>query len=820
MAVSLTFHKLRRCLRDLPLARKLTLFTVTTSLSCLILAMAVISVYQSYTIEKTLHSHLSVIAEVLTGRSTEAIVLNDYEVAQFTLRSLRVRDNIVAACLYKVGFTSAQSRLTSVLARYPQDGTPCPDTATVEQNTFLQSDSMVELIHPIIMDNRLIGHLYLKADFSNVQVLHFRLLAVFLLIMIAALVAAYWLAKRFSDWMILPLVALKETSLAIATHDDYTRRADKVSDDEVGQVIESFNQMLSRIELEDTKLRESEERFRSISASLKAGVFQLDPEGNCVFANESLAVIMGLSIDEILQNNWLQAVHNDDIDIMQQKWEEMISHQCAMPLSCRIRGPRTTWINGHIEPMRSVDNHLIGFIGTVNDITDVKNAQIQLEQMAFYDTLTGIANRRLFRQRLENVIDNIDDNESVALVLIDIDQFKHTNDSMGHDAGDSLLKVIAERLQKAIRSSDTVARLGSDEFAVILPGVSALSSVSTIVQNILNALKKPVVLQEVEVRTSACAGIALAPSDAGDAETLIKNADLALHEAKATGRSAFQFFTEEMNSQLINHLELIEDLREAVEQEQFTLVYQPQINLKTHELIGFEALLRWHHHKRGHVSPVEFIPVAEETGQILPLGRWVIASACLQLSNMLRNGQVGNNTVMTVNLSARQFQDSGLVEYIQTQLSQLNLRPDQFELELTESVLMENLDDVIDKLNALRDLGVLISIDDFGTGYSSLGYLKKLPVHIVKVDRSFVRDIPNNRDDMEITAAVIAMAHSLTYEVVAEGVETVEQLRFLEQCGCDYGQGYLFGKPLTQAELDAYCDDRQKDRQYPFSAGV
>lgn len=812
---------LRRRLRDLPLAKKLTLFTVATSFTCLLVALLTIVSYQNYTVEKTLRGHLSVLASVLSGRSTEAIVLNDYDLAKFTLRSLRLRESIVASCIYKASMTNPQTRLVSAMAKYPLEGTVCPDATEIEQDTYTSSKNYLELIHPIVLDNRLLGYIYLKSDISQVRLLRANLLATFLLILVCAFVLAVWLSKRLSDWMVQPLLALEKTSRAIVNHEDYTLRAEKFSNDEVGHFVDTFNQMLSRIESEDTQLRDSEEKFRLISASLKAGVFQLDPEGNCIFSNEALSVLTSLSPEEIRKNNWLQAIHHDDIDVIEGKWQEMIARKCPMPISCRIRGPRTRWVNGHVEPMRTADDEVLGFIGTLNDITDVKNAQIQLEQMAFYDTLTGLANRRLFRQRLEYVMENTDTKGGgVALALIDIDQFKHTNDSMGHDAGDTLLKTIAERLQACVRSSDTVARLGGDEFAVILPGTSAMHPISSIVKNILDALKVPVIINGAELRVTASAGIAIMPIDAQDAESLIKNADLALHEAKASGHNSYLFFTEEMNSRLLEHLELIDDLREAIEQEQFTLVYQPQINLKTRELIGFEALLRWHHPHRGIISPINFIPPAEETGLIVPLGRWVIATACQRLSLLQAKGLLNRSTVMTVNLSARQFQDAGLVEYIHSQLERHGLRPDQFELELTESVLMENLDQVLETLNALRELGILISIDDFGTGYSSLGYLKKLPIHIVKVDRSFVRDIPNSRDDMEITAAVIAMAHSLSYEVVAEGVETIEQLQFLEQCHCDYGQGYLFGKPLNDADLDAYCDSYRDKSQQPYSAGV
>lgn len=814
--------RIRRWLRDLPIAKKLTFFSVTTSVASLLLAVLAILVYQHYASRETVKTELSVLASVISGHSTEAIVFNDRDIAEFTLRSLKFRESIVAACIYKIDAEKRHSPVASILAHYPTKATPCPKRVSAATDVFATPDSdHLQLIHPITLGNSTLGYIYLETDTSAIELQHTKLMAVLLLVLLGGILISLWLANTFSQWMVGPLLVLGKTARAISGKENYQLRAKKFSNDEVGQVVDSFNQMLETIEREDASLRESEEKFRLISASSTAGIFQTDTEGHCIYANDALAHITGLNTNDILNNNWLHAIHHDDRPSIDEQWHRMVEDKHTVTINCRIQSVKMRWISGHIEPLKSADGAVIGFLGTISDITDVKNAQIQLEQMAFYDTLTGLANRRLFRKRLENVIDNTRRNSAgVGLILIDLDHFKNTNDSLGHDAGDALLKLIAARLQHCVRASDTVARLGGDEFAIILPGISSTVSIAQIAQKILDSLKQPAELRDAAIRITASAGIAKAPEDAGNAEILIKNADLALYRAKDVGRDNYQFFTDEMNTRLIDHLELIKDLREAVESEQFSLVFQPQITLKTRELIGFEALIRWQHKTRGSVSPMDFIPAAEETGLILTIGRWVITQACRQLRELQRQKLVNASVIITVNLSAKQFQDDELVDFIHLQLREFDLLPNQLEVELTESVLMENLDDAVDKLQCLRDLGVLISIDDFGTGYSSLGYLKKLPVNIVKVDRSFVVDIPHNKDDMEITAAVIAMAHSLQYEVVAEGVETMEQLQFLEQCGCDFGQGYLFGKPLLKSELFDYCKTCQADNRVAFGTGV
>ena len=798
---------LKRNIKNLPLAKKLTYFCVLGGALSLSLAMAFIMIYDQFSFKENFKAELSVLASVVSNRSSAAVVFDDKQLAASNLSSLAFRDSIKTGCIYKTEQLKPNEKITTILATYPNASVNCP-AYTPLSLTFIESGHVdfIEVIQPIELDDNIVGYLYLNTSLAELDRRLITTFTVFVVVMITACFFIWWLASLIAQYVSAPLQGLSVTAQVIAKEDDYSIRAVKESEDEIGQVVDSFNHMLDVIEREDLNLKESEEKFRLISSDSKVGIFQLDTNGQCVYVNDEMSVITDLAKDEIIAGSWLSTLHPDDMESIQNQWKAMLQNNQEININCRLKSSEIKWISGHVGTLKRQDGTLIGYLGTITDITDVKTAQVQLEQMAFYDTLTGLANRRLFRNRLEHVLANISrEGHSLGLILLDLDQFKNINDSLGHDAGDALLTIIAERLRLCVRSSDTVARLGGDEFAIILPGIQNSIAVSNVAQKILQALKTPIILNETEIRISASLGITMAPEDSETAEELTKNADLALYRAKDMGRDNYQFFTAEMNSKLIDHITMVNDLRVGLRLEEFHLVFQPQINIASDELIGFEALVRWNSPSRGFVSPVDFIPVAEDTGLIIELGRWVIVEACKQLRELYDKNLVSAKVAVTVNLSVKQFQDEELVGFIDAQLSKYNLKPHQFEVELTESVLMENLDDALTKLEAIRKLGILISIDDFGTGYSSLGYLKRLPVDILKVDRSFVMDIPDDKDDMEITAAVIAMAHKLGYKVVAEGVETVDQLDFLAACDCDYGQGYFYSKPLIQSDLLVYC---------------
>ncbi len=461
------------------------------------------------------------------------------------------------------------------------------------------------------------------------------------------------------------------------------------------------------------------------------------------------------------------------------------------------------WVG--ITAVHDDDGDLSSYVCFFNDISERKASEQRIHRLAYYDALTLLPNRTLFQDRLHTALQHAERHEEwVVLMFLDLDRFKPINDSLGHAAGDRMLKDVAVRLAACVAEDDTVARMGGDEFTLLLQPrntrAGALNRAIHVAEQILASLAQPFVLQGREFFVTASIGIALAPQDGNELSQLMKNADTAMYHAKERGKNNFQFYQAEMNATALQRLELESDLRHALEQGQFTLYYQPQLASDGKRLTGVEALLRWNHPRRGLVAPYEFIPVLEELGLIVQVGDWVIAEACRQLKAwheaMVRVPKV------SVNLSARQFGDGQLGMRISRILSESGLPPACLELELTESILMRDISETLQMLASLKRLGLCIAVDDFGTGYSSLNYLKQFPIDVLKIDRSFVDGVPGGEQDAQIARAIIAMAHSLNLAVIAEGVETQEQLDFLREHGCDEVQGYLFGKPMPAEQFE------------------
>jgi len=464
------------------------------------------------------------------------------------------------------------------------------------------------------------------------------------------------------------------------------------------------------------------------------------------------------------------------------------------------------WNEFYLSPV-SDDNGVVShFVIAQYDITATKNYEAELKFQANYDVLTGLANRSLLRDRLAQAIAYADRYEhAVCLIYIDLDQFKFINDALGHHAGDTLLRQIAERLKQGLREADTVARLNGDEFLLIFIDDRAQSTAVGIVQRIMQTIAKPLKIDDHELYLTCSIGIAVYPGDAIDAETLTKHAEIAMYRAKEMGRSTYQFYTPEMNERALERLRLETDLRGALERDEFLLHYQPQVDLHSGRVIGMEALVRWQHPQLGLVSPLRFIGLAEETGLIVPIGAWVIGAACRQNKAWQDAGLPPLR--VSVNLSARQFYQRELAQSIATVLEETGLAPHFFGIELTESLMMADVEQAIEILQRLRAIGVQTSIDDFGTGYSSLSYLKRFPVDVLKIDQSFVRDITLDADDAAIVLSIISLAHNLKMGVIAEGVETAEQLDFLRCNGCNEIQGYHFSRPLPAAEFEQMLRD-------------
>ena len=429
-----------------------------------------------------------------------------------------------------------------------------------------------------------------------------------------------------------------------------------------------------------------------------------------------------------------------------------------------------------------------------------KRYQEQLEHQANYDALTGLPNRNLLLDRLKQAVFAQRHMRSIAVVFIDLDHFKFINDSLGHNAGDKLLQHMAERLRSVVRDGDTVSRLGGDEFILILSDQHNEEIVFRAMQRIISKVGEPVVIDGQELCVTCSAGVSLHPQDGADVETLLKNADAAMYRAKEHGRNNFQFYTAEMNQLVNERVTLESSLRRALERNEFLLHYQPKLDLKSVGIVGVEALVRWQHPEWGLIPPDRFISIAEETGLILPIGEWVLRTACAQARAWQDQGLPP--VIMSVNLSARQFRQEALFKAVARILSETGLRPDHLEMEITESMVMHNTEAAIAILKGLREIGVHLSVDDFGTGHSSLAYLKALPIEILKIDKSFVQDIsgPGGKKDGVIAQAIISLGHSLKLKVIAEGVEEKAQLEFLKENHCDEAQGFLFSRPVPPQE--------------------
>jgi diguanylate cyclase (GGDEF)-like protein len=441
-----------------------------------------------------------------------------------------------------------------------------------------------------------------------------------------------------------------------------------------------------------------------------------------------------------------------------------------------------------------------GYRGVGTDVTKTRLAEEKIAHLASYDGLTGLPNRRSFVTEVGRALErSMRSQTPFAVFFIDLDRFKNINDSLGHAAGDTLLIEIAARLTRLLRKTDMVARLGGDEFVVLLENCVDAPMLAHIATRALAAIHEPLCIANCSFQVSGSIGISMYPADCKDAATMLKHADAAMYLAKSKGKNNYQFYTAELAAQAAQQFTLEADLRLAIEREEFHLVYQPKINLTSGRMVAVEALIRWQHPQRGLVGPAEFITLAEDSGLIAPIGKWVIQAACRQVQAWRASGL--QSPRCAVNLSVRQFNVDGLVDDVVQALAATQLEPAALELEITESLLMANPERALQTLLQLHRMGVHIAIDDFGTGYSSLAYLKRFPAQTLKIDRSFVKDLPHDTDDAAITKALVAMAHNLNMDVVAEGVETEAQLAFLRSIGCDEAQGYLLGRPMSAEQL-------------------
>ncbi len=562
-----------------------------------------------------------------------------------------------------------------------------------------------------------------------------------------------------------------------------------------------------------SQLRESERLHRYLVNTSPDIIYILDQDGHFTFINERVETLLGYDQKELVGKHYSILVHQKDIEVARYVFNERrvgdrASRNVELRLKCKDDSSQR-FFNTRTLPIELSSMGIyqdestpkkktyLGTYGVARDITERKMAEETINFQAYHDLLTNLPNRALLRDRLSLAITQAKrEEEMLAVMFLDLDRFKNINDSLGHVIGDELLQQVSTRLKSCIREGDTLARFGGDEFTLLLPKIArGNEDVSKIAEKINEVLKEPFMIDNNELYVSASIGISIYPRDGTNMDSLIKHADIAMYHVKDTGKNNYRFYSTDMTTPYFQNLSLETGIRKALDNDEFHLMYQPQINIKTGEIVGVEALLRWNHPEHGSITPAEFIPFAEETGMIVEIGHWVLRNACSELKRWRDAGLP--EIRMSINMSARQLAEKTVVKHIAGLLKDYGLPGHCLEIEITENTIMSDMDSVIHKLKELSKRGIYIAIDDFGTGYSSLSYLHKLPIQTLKIDRAFIKEVNMKHAGNSIINTIVAMAKGLNLNVIAEGVETQQQLDYLQEIDCNEAQGFLFGKPLT-----------------------
>ena len=673
--------------------RKLMLMLLLTSCSALLMSAIGFAVNDWLSQRSAMFNRLHAQAQIIGNNSLAALTFGDSDSANNTLASLKNEGDIVAAALY-----TSEGHL---FARYLRDvGKLMQDLPDEKAGTTANGNFFV--VSEITLDGKAIGHIMVISDLTywkDRQLFHLLIAVAVLLI---SLLLALLLSSRLQHLVSEPILKLAETARRVSIEQDYGLRAEKLSSDEIGSLVDDFNGMLSQIQLRDHELQK-------------------------------------------------------------------IRDQLEVKVQARTL-----------------------------ELTELAK---QLEHQAYHDTLTGLSNRVTFDDHLRLAIDQARRHgHRLAVMFLDLDRFKVINDTLGHVVGDKLLIEVSQRLVACLRESDTLARLGGDEFAVLITQIRHDNDAADVAHKLTEAIAKPISVEGYSLHVTTSIGISLFPEDGGHSEAIVKNADTAMYRSKDRGRNQYTFFSAEMNSRAVRRLALETKLRQAIDDNILTVHYQPRCDAITQDIVGVEALVRWHDPEEGHISPAEFIPLAEECGLIAMIDEWVLEHACKEMLSCCTQSSI--DIRLAVNLSPAQFIRENLYGVVAAILERTGFPGDRLELEITESLFGPGSVDACAILEQLRQLGIELSIDDFGTAYSSLSRLKQLPLHTLKIDRSFVCDLGQDPDDEILVRTIIAMAHSLNLKVVAEGVETEQQYDYVKRYGCDTVQGYLFGRPMPYHQLE------------------
>ncbi|MFM9835300.1 MAG: EAL domain-containing protein [Methylophilaceae bacterium] len=776
------------------ISKKLILLVSLTAWAAIVLGLFVTTVNDLISTRQASETQVSMLANVLARNSASAILFNDAKAAKETLSAIDKNDIINRVeIINKDGFVFAS--YTNSKKNEPSflDYLPAINELVVEQpiNPKNQTDGKVRIYAEL--DGQF--HVLVNRWLVNLAILGF------------ALIVGLFLLRRQVNKVLMPVSRLAEAAREIVQNKKYSLRVEKTSDDELGELTDEFNQMLAQIEMRDAQLQQNSEAL----AQTQDAICLRDLSLSFVYVNPAFVRLFGYNINELEGRNL--SLQPENLPEPELKHEEIYAIALENggyrgEVSRQTKSGQVISVELQVSPVKDEKGNVTSYVTVSTDITEKKRVEEAIWRQANFDALTGLPNRHMFNERLQQEVKRSQrTGKPFALMFLDLDDFKDVNDSYGHDMGDQLLVETAERLMSCLRNTDAVghmnnvARLGGDEFTIILTELSDKANVELVAARILKKIVEPFQLKGELAYVSASIGVTVFPEDADDAETLIKNADQSMYHAKNKGRNNYSYFTRSMQVEVQKRRVMINDLRIAIDEEQFRVVYQPIINLTTQQIYKAEALIRWQHPARGLVSPAEFIPLAEETGMIVEIGDWMFYQAANQVASWRKF--LNENFQISINKSPVQFHssaDANLAWF--DYLDGLDLPGESLVIEITEGLMLDKNAMVSDKLIAFREAGVEIAVDDFGTGYSALSYLKKFDVDYLKIDQSFVQNLSIYSEDMVLCEAIIVMAHKLGLKVIAEGVETIEQRDLLTAIGCDYGQGYLFSRPISAEEFE------------------
>ncbi len=773
--------------------KKLIVIIMSTTTVALFLTASALVSYDRFITKGTIIQRLTVLARAIESNSGAALLFNDQKAAAGNLQALSAESHVVSACLY-----DQSGKLFATYVRDPLLAVTFPDSPSAE-GSYWEKDQ-VRIYKTIRLNDEPVGTLYIDSDTREIYSRLLRFLGTIGLVMVLSLVGAWILASRLQQVISAPILNLASITKRISSERDYALRAAKDTGGEIGVMIDGFNDMLQQIQLRDKELRESEERYVLAAKAANDGLWDWDLTSNRIHFSPRWKSMLGWKEHEISDSpeEFFSRIHPDDIDRVRTEvnahMEEVTAHYEG---EYRIlhRDGNYLWMLGRALAIRDNSGKTYRMAGSQTDITQGK----------VVDVLTGLPNRVLFMDRLERSFARVrrHKDKTLALIFLDLDSFKLINDSLGHLMGDQVLVAIAGRLEATVRSGDsvsrfsrnnTIARLGGDEFTILLEEIPGALEATRVAERILTELSQPFVIGGQELFPTVSMGIALYNDSYQSPEEMLRDADTAMYRAKALGKGRFEIFDSNMRASTIARLQLETELRRALERDEFDVHYQMVVSLETARIWGFEALVRWRHPTRGFVSPNEFIPVAEETGLIVPIGKWVLETAARQMRTWQYRFPGDHPLLISVNLSARHFLQPELIDHCRLILKQTELSPGSLNLEVTESAMMPNPEAAIDVMAQLKSLGIKLAMDDFGTGYSSLSYLHRFPLDSLKIDRSFVSRM---MEDDEIVRAIITLGRNLGMKVIAEGVETAEQAVLLRELGCEFAQGYYFSKPVN-----------------------